>query len=441
MKFLTILAPAALLGTYLQAAPVITGITTTETEVELTVQDDGTFDRFRIEATLDLEAGSWGSITGINSTSLGGNRYRLTIAKTLADREFYRVIGAFLGTTLDLDGDGISNDRETSNENGSVTDPNKFDTDDDGFSDATEIALGTNPTDRNDFPELAHLPAIAFTEAISAIEEGQGSYTISLTASTPYTGQVSLSVNARSSAVQGTDYTSVPTSVFMSGGTATFDIAIIDDLEIRPSRQLILDITKDPIGDAYRTGGRVTHLLNITDNDAYWFGSLRDELTERSFRVCILRDDTTTQAEFVSGQDDGLPDPDTGSSSLSTGLIPEKNLAGDDQTEWPASSINFDLSTPAFSASVEDLPSVANGIITDPLARTITLTATPNTDATHTVLSNLVSGTYTEQIKHATDPGTTYLNKILTGVFSMIRDVAPAPAINSPFNPLNDPAE
>ena len=294
---------------------------------------------------------------------------RLTIDKTLADREFYRVIGAFLGTGIDRDGDGLDNDRET-NELG--TNPDKFDTDDDGFSDATEIALGTDPTDGNDFPELAHLPAVAFTEAISAVEEGQGSHTISLTASSSYTGQVSLSVNARSSAVQGTDYTSVPTSVFMSGGTATFDIAITDDLEIRPSRQLILDITQDPIGDAYRTGGRVTHVLNITDNDAYWFGSLRDELTERSFRVCILRDDTTTQAEFVSGQDDGLPDLDTGSSSLSTGLIPEKNLDGDDQTEWPASSFNFDLSTPAFSASVEDLPSVANGIITDPLARTIT---------------------------------------------------------------------
>ena len=52
MKFLTILAPAALLGSLLQAAPVITGITTTETEVELTVQDDGTFQRFNIQACL-----------------------------------------------------------------------------------------------------------------------------------------------------------------------------------------------------------------------------------------------------------------------------------------------------------------------------------------------------------------------------------------------------
>ena len=83
MKFLTILAPAALLGSYLQAAPVITGITTTETEVELTVQDDGTFQRFNIQASLDLEAGTWGPINNITTESLGQNRYRLTIDKTL----------------------------------------------------------------------------------------------------------------------------------------------------------------------------------------------------------------------------------------------------------------------------------------------------------------------------------------------------------------------
>ncbi len=428
MKFLTILAPAALLGSLLQAAPVITGITTTETEVELTVQDDGTFQRFNIQASLDLEAGSWGSITGINSTSLGGNRYRLTIAKTLADREFYRVIGAFLGTEIDRDGDGLDNDRET-NELG--TDPDKFDTDDDGFSDATEIALGTDPTDINDFPELAHLPAVDFTGPISAIEEGQGSQTISLSASPSYTGQVTISVNPRSSAVQGTDYTSVPTSVFMSGGTATFDIAIIDDLEIRPSRMLILDITT---GAAYRAGGSVTHILNISDNDAYWFGSLRDELTERSFRICIVRDDATVEANFVSGQSDGLPKPDDGASSLSTGVIPDTPME-----IWPATSINFDLTTPAFSASVVDLPSVNNGIITDPLVRTITLTSTPNSEDSHSVVGNLVSGTYTEQIKHATDPTTTYLNRTLTGIFTIMREIAPAPTTNSPFNPLDNP--
>lgn len=428
MKLLTILAPALLLGPFLQAAPVITAITSTETEITLTVQDDGTFEQFNIEASLDLEAGTWGPIAGITSTPLGQNRHQLTIAKTTADREFYRVIGRFLGTALDLDGDGLDNDRET-NELG--TDPNKFDTDGDGFSDATEIALGTDPTDINDFPELASLPAVDFADPISAIEEGQGSQTITLSASPSYTGQVSLSVNPRSSAVQGVDYTSVPTTVFMSGGSATFDIDIIDDLEIRPTRQLILDVVRD---DGYRAGGSVTHTLNISDNDAYWFGTLRDELTERSFRICILRNTATVQAEFVSGQSDGLPDPDNGASSLSTGVIPDQP-----QEKWPANSITFDLTTPSFSATVIDLPSPSNGIITDPLVRSLSLTSTPTSEASHTVVGNLVSGKYTELIRHATDPSTTYLDKTLTGTFTLMREIAAPPALNNPFNPISNP--
>ena len=419
----------------LQAVPVITAISSTDTEVTLTVQDDGTFEQFNIEASLDLEAGTWGPISSITSVPLGQNRYRLTVAKSAADREFYRVIGRFLGTALDLDGDGLDNDRET-NELG--TDPNKFDTDGDGFSDATEIALGTDPLDIDDFPELASLPSVDFAEPISLVEEGTLTHTVTLNASPSHTGQVYLAVNPRSSAVQGIDYTSVPTSVFMSGSTATFDIEIIDDLQIRPSRQLIIDLNTDPPGEAYRAGGSVTHTINIADNDAYWFGTLRDDLTERTFRLCIVKDATTTQANFVSGQSDGLPEADSGASSLSTGVIPVENLVGDPQEIWPADSIVFDLDPANFSVSIDDLPSLNNGLLTDRLVRSLTLSSTPATEAGHSVRNLSILGSYTEVISHADDPLTTYLNRTLTGTFSLIREVAAAPAVNSPYNPLDD---
>ncbi|MGD1978381.1 MAG: thrombospondin type 3 repeat-containing protein [Akkermansiaceae bacterium] len=420
----------------LQAVPVITSITTTDNEVTLIVQDDGTFQQFELQASLNLEAGTWGPIQDIASIPLGQNRYRLVVPRSAANKEFYRVIGRFLGSELDLDGDGLDNDRET---NILGTDPNRFDTDSDGFSDATEVALGTDPLDLNSFPELAGLPAIDFEEPISSTEEGNGTHSITLKATQPFTGQVYLSVNERSSAVQGEDYANVPTSVMMSGDTLTFEINILDDLNIRPSRQLILDLSTNPPGGAYRAGGSVTHTINIADNDAYWFGTLRDNLTERTFRLCVVQNATTTQASFVSGQSDGLPTPDGGASSLSTGLIPDKDLDGETQEIWPVDAITFQLEPENFSLSITRLPSLNNGIITERLVRSLTLNANPATVPGQSVRNLSILGSYTEVISHADNPEeTTYLNRILNGTFSLIREVAAAPAVNSPYDPTDD---
>lgn len=63
---------------------------------------------------------------------------------------------------------------------------------------------------------------------------------------------------------------------------------------------------------------------------------LKDAISERSFRVCLAQDGTTTSVNFVSGNSDGLHDPDSGASSQSTGVIPDINLFGDPQEIWPA---------------------------------------------------------------------------------------------------------
>jgi len=69
------------------------------------------------------------------------------------------VLGALPGdptipTDDDSDDDGVLDGDETDNANGSVTDPNRLDTDGDGFSDGLEIAENTSPTDAGDFPDL-----------------------------------------------------------------------------------------------------------------------------------------------------------------------------------------------------------------------------------------------------------------------------------------------
>ena len=88
----------------------------------------------------------------------------------------------------------------------------------------------------------------------------------------------------------------------MSGGSATFDLDIINDLEIRPDRMLVIDLSIAPEGSAYRAAGATTHILNIRDNDAYWSGNIRDGFTERQFRFCMLLIQSLQEVHFRTGR-------------------------------------------------------------------------------------------------------------------------------------------
>ncbi len=78
--------------------------------------------------------------------------------------------------SLDNDNDGLTNLEEYNLKKryGKSTDPNKADTDGDGFSDKEEIDKGTNPTDANDFPKSNLAKIILFVLGIVALILGFG---------------------------------------------------------------------------------------------------------------------------------------------------------------------------------------------------------------------------------------------------------------------------
>ena len=145
--------------------------------------------------------------------------------------------------------------------------------------------------DSNSFPELAQLPAVEFKESTSIFTEGDEIvYKVPLSIDQPFSGTLYYTINERSSTVADEDYTPLSGSILVDGTSAAIDISFIDDLTISEQRLLMIDIQIDPdVNPTYRRGGRSTHVVILNDNDSYWHGVIKDELTERNFRLRMLR--------------------------------------------------------------------------------------------------------------------------------------------------------
>ncbi|MDB4451849.1 thrombospondin type 3 repeat-containing protein [Akkermansiaceae bacterium] len=419
------------------ADPVITDVSITTTQVIVSFEEDGPNNQFEIERNPNLLATNWSSDNSATLTPQGGGVFTYTLSRNAADKEFFRVIGSFLGTGLDPDGDGLPTTLEdtfTANTSSpDYSDPNDFDTDNDGFSDGVEYAYGTEPNNTASKPDQASLPQVQFTNSVSSAMEGEATHSIPITISSSYSGTIYYAINSGTTATTPDDFGTISGTTTASGGTATIDLAITDNLAISQYERLILiDLSKNPLGNGYRPAGRVTHIVCLTDNDSYWNGVLVDELTERNFRLRVRRDASTTEVAFVSGDSDGLLTPDAGASSQSTGIIPETNLAGNPQEVFLSSTPSF--SDVFVSASTPDLPATTSGFLgTTPLKRTLVIAANPGMNPDHNITPTAILGKFTEIISHATDPDATYLDTTIEGSMVLTKDV-PLPAnLESPF--------
>lgn len=422
------------------ANPVITDFSIDGGTMTFVVEGLESGQQARIQQNSQLLPGTWPELTGATITANGGGTFTVTAARPADEKAFFRAIGQNLGSATDLDGDGLPNAFET---DVLGTNPNLFDSDNDGFSDGTEYGLGTDANLASSFPDLAALPAVEFEASLSQAIEGVGTHAIPLKSSTSFTGTVGYSISARSTASSPEDYIISSGSVSMVSGSAEIPVTIIDDLEISPERLLIIDLDKNVPGNAYRAAGAVTHVVCLGENDSYWDGVVIDNTTQRNFRMRLLRNGGTTQWAFVSGSSDGLPvategGADISATSQTTGLVPTTNLDGDAQEVFVATPSIFSPSSMlAFSP---EMPVRSGGFTgTTPMKQVLQLNATHGPIEQPVGSGNfaetpVLRGSYVQTLSHATDPSITYLDAVITGEFVLSRETTRPAEIDSAYS-------
>lgn len=344
----------------------------------------------------------------------GNDRFLITAPDPGTERKFYRIL-VYSTSAEDSDGDGLSNNLE----NAEGTDPDKADTDGDGFNDGMEFSLGTDPNDANSFPDLANLPSVQFEEIASVQTEGSGTVGIPIIFDRSFSGTVTYSIHATSTAVSGTDFQAVSGSLSVSGTTATIPITSIDNAILNRDRLIAIDLEGSAL---YRTGGRSRHVICLCDNDAYWSGNLVTGRMTRDFRTEIVRHNGTTSVWFVAGANyDGIGDPTDESTSQTEGLIPEGRHAA---TVVSDTSSQFEVSV---AVSTVGQSKFFGDSLT--ATRTLTLTANPDlvTPGYDQITDYRIQGSYTEacgfNLSNQTAPNES------TGTFALVRNAPEGIAI------------
>jgi hypothetical protein len=266
-----------------------------------------------------------------------------------------------------------------------------------------------------------------------------------------YSGSISYKIS-----MAGSTDTPITDTTQSNNGTASIPFFIDDDSVVEPKFRLyLIDITNANLGVGYNPSGTITHVVVVSDNDAYWSGklvveageantnpgpleSLRDQPSDRDFRVCISRSPGNVVIQFRSGSSDGLYQPDGGDSSQSTGVIPDYDLAGAEQTIFD--SLTDIFTTTRFEALTPPLPVATAGFFDKaPLQRQIHLIAdtTASTDP-GVIQTTKVFGYFTDTVTHvppASGPTPTYLASQVKGYFVLVKDIPQAADIPSPFAP------
>jgi hypothetical protein len=362
--------------------------------------------------------GIWNAIPGASVSVFDFGHIKVQFPRPANAREFFRVMAMI--STNDPDGDGLPTEVEVA----AGTNPNKVDTDGDGFSDGIEILSGTDPLDPNSFPTQTTLPLAAFTNSISQAIEGTGNHAVYVTFDRPFTGNLNYTISAQSTAVAGQDYQALSGVVAVAGTSAQIVVTPLEDRVVRPERVLLLNLTQVA---GYRIGIQSSHVVRITDDDAYWSGTLKDKYAARNFRLLITVSNGVSLASFVAGEGfDGLPSvTNAPGTSISQGLVSAGSYSAVVHSNSPAS---FWITSPQLSAG--------NGGIfaaNVPLARTIDLLAVA-TNSFQVVSPTTVIGAYTERIG-VSNTTASYLDRTNTGAFVLVRDLPALPTISSGVQP------
>jgi hypothetical protein len=369
-------------------------------------------------------------------SALGETQFLFTVPLINVDKEFFRIASPFLmGTALDPDGDGLPEALEVL----LGTNPEVFDSGDDGFSDGAEYAYGTDPVDPTNKPVYIDLPTVDFSLPHSVAQEGSDPHQVQVLFDRPFIGTVNYAINPLSNTTAGMDFTlgedpgGTTGSIAVDGSSAFIPLTIVDDSNVSGQRVVIINLKLN--GEAYFIGGRASHAVLLEDNDAWWTGtffSASGEASGRIFRLKISRENSSTTAVFGAGAGlDGLPVPEVvagggappiETTSISSTLIPVGQWPGTVNADTP---IRFSVDSPALSVPAGSL------FGTEMIKRRLQLNAQLSLDAPgnpHQLDEIKTIGDYTETLSNSA--GTTLA--VFPGSFLLVRDIpAPLPVLSN----------
>jgi len=357
----------------------------------------------------------WTNTFGASFQTLSSTS-RLVILPATSTNGFFRV-------GVDSDGDGISDGEEAR----LGTNPQNPDSDGDGFSDSIELMYGTSPTNFASRPPSSVLPTVSFVKDLVRTNEGVGIYSVLLTISSPYYGSIRYAIGTNSTAtanLPNPDYQPVSGVVQANGTSATIQIQIVDDLLLKGTRVLYMDLKRDTQG-LYRRGAVIRHTLVLEDNDGFWNGVMKDVYSytksgsptngagygELGFRLKLLRSGATNQAFLVSTNDPNSP-------SRGVGTIP--------QGQWAMQT--FVLGSNSLNAASVPIPMPGNPLFPTSLNRTLTFTAQTNFQFAYSFSPNRILGDFTETLT-TTNSSAQYLQRTNRGIVILLKDLPNQPAL------------
>jgi len=358
----------------------------------------------------------WSSVFGATFSSLGDTR-RMATLPTSTTNGYYRI-------GIDTDTDGLADGQES--RLGTLA--NDPDSDGDGFSDAIELLYETNPSDFASRPAKSVLPTVSFATDLVTLNEGDGTYSVPITLSAPYFGTLRYQIGTDSTAAsQGPtpDYQPVSGMVQVGGTSAVIPLQFVDDLLIRDTRVLYVDLKNDTAG-LYRRGATIRHTILLEDNDAYWNGVMKDiysytnamgvttnavGFNELGFRLKLLQQAGAAQASLVS-----TDDPD--SRVRGVGTIPVG--------EWPMET--FVLGADSLDAASMPIPMPGTTLFPTSLNRTLAFQAQPAFEYAYGFNDNRIIGDFTDTL-FAADGSSQHLERTNRGVFILLKDLPRQPSL------------
>ena len=357
----------------------------------------------------------WTNTFGATFLSLSSTSRMVTLPVT-ATNGFFRV-------GVDSDGDGLTDGQEVR----LGANPQNPDSDGDGFSDFIETMYSTSPTSFASRPPTSVLPTVSFVKDLVRTNEGVGTYSVAITLSAPYNGIIRYRIGTNSTAtanLPNRDYQPLTGVVQVNGTSATIPIQIVDDLLLKGTRVLYLDLNRDTNG-LYRRGGITRHTLVLEDNDGFWNGVMKEAYSytnsgsttnrlgygELGFRLKLLRSNAATNAFLVSTNNPNSP-------ARGVGTIP--------QGEWAMPT--FTLGTGSLNAVSVAIPMPGNPLFPTSLNRTLTFTAQTNFQFAYSFSPARILGDFTERLT-APNQSAQHLQRTNRGVFILLKDLPNQPGL------------